>query len=288
LKKKEKKMRTQRISLIVLLIAIFVLSITFTIAQAAADEKTITIDNRSGRDVDVTLTNIATGLISYTIGLERFDIDTTKVKEDKYIVSYPYCNGTINFNLDLTDKNYEFIIYPCATQPTKIQVKSHLSEDVTLEIFGYKDASEDISPGLTNMKGVFSGPNIYSYEACEGQTFAGEFDIKKDGTTQLYLHSCEWHLQPARFYGQPNPVKFRIANHASFSIFMTLIGSENYLVTVDPGMNVYQLVSGSYKYSYYQDNKLVTGNMLVTKNGVGTLVVTPSFVIGFVDEEGLE
>jgi hypothetical protein len=69
---------------------------------------------------------------------------------------------------------------------------------------------------------------------------------------------------------------------------MTLIGTENYLVTVNPGVNTFNLVSGSYKYSYYQDFKLVSGNMVVTQNSKGVLVVTPSFVYDFVDSEDLE
>ncbi len=279
-------MRARRITLIVLLVTIFVLSVTFTIAFAAT-EKTLTIDNRSGNEMAVTLTNVATGNISYTINLGKYDIDETKIISDVYTISYPYCKGTVDFNVDMSN-NYSFTIYPCAHQPTAIQVKSHLAEDVVLEIYGYEDASEDITPGYTRMKGVFSGLNTYTYEACEGKTFSGEFFVNKNGTTNLLLHSCEWHIQPARFYSQPVPVRFRIANHASFPVIMTLIGPESYLVTVNPDMNIFQVVSGSYKYSYYQDNQVVTGRVLVTKGGQTTLVVTPSFVIGYVDDEDLE
>jgi hypothetical protein len=279
-------MRARRITLIMLLVTIFILSITFTIAFAAT-QKEITIDNRSKDDFDVTLRNVATGNISYTIHLDKYDIDETKVISDVYTISYPYCDGTVDFNVNMSD-NYSFIIYPCAHQPTAIQVKSHLAEDVVLEIYGYEDASEDIDPGYTRMTDVFSGDNTYVYEACEGQTFSGEFYINKNGSTPLVLHSCEWHTQPARFYSQPVPVKFRIANHASYPIIMTLIGPESYLVTVNPDMNVFQIVSGSYKYSYYQDNQVITGRVMVTKGGQTTLVVTPSFVIGFVDDEELD
>jgi len=63
-----------------------------------------------------------------------------------------------------------------------------------------------------------------------------------------------------------------------------LIGPESYLVTVNPGINVFTLISGNYRYSYYQDSRLLTGSMVVTPNGLGTLVVTPSFVMDYVDE----
>ena len=65
---------------------------------------------------------------------------------------------------------------------------------------------------------------------------------------------------------------------------MTLIGPESYLVTVDPGINIFTLISGNYRFSYYQDHRLLTGSMVVTKNGLGTLIFTPSFVIDYVDE----
>lgn len=219
----------------------------------------------------------------HTFKVPAGESDSQMLDEGTYIVEYNYCGKDYDWEIEL-DEPFTMTLYPCRSQPTKIQVKSHLNEEVELKIYGYDDMEVKVKPGAKMKVDLYSGNIDYEYVACGGQTFFGELKVAKNGTTQLVMHSCEWHLSPARNYAQPNPVKFRIINHASFSIIMTLIGPESYLVTVDPGINVFTLISGNYRYSYYQDGKLLTGNMVVTQNGLGTLVVTPSFVMDYVDE----
>jgi hypothetical protein len=275
-------MRSGKILLFAVLMAILASSGFVQDAQAA--KKGVTIINKTSQEVTVRFDGEKTYIISVAAGGKV----TEKLDKDEYLVTYSVCGKDFNWELELDD-DFTMKLYPCQARPTKIQVKSHLGEEVELNISGYEDVEVDIKPGVKTKVELFSGNNYYEYEACDGQVFSGELWVTKNGRTQLVLHSCEWHLDPVRNYGQPNPVKFRIVNHASFPIILTLIGPENYLVTVDPGINVYTVISGSYKYSYYQDNQLVTGSMMVTKNGLGTLVVTPSYVLGFIDEaEDLE
>jgi hypothetical protein len=275
-------MRSGKILLFAVLMAILASSGFVQDAQAA--KKGVTIINKTSQEVTVRFDGEKTYIISVSAGGKV----TEKLDKDEYLVTYSVCGKEFNWELELDD-DFTMKLYPCQARPTKIQVKSHLGEEVELNISGYEDVEVDIKPGVKTKVELFSGNNYYEYEACDGQVFSGELWVTKNGRTQLVLHSCEWHLDPVRNYGQPNPVKFRIVNHASFPIILTLIGPENYLVTVDPGINVYTVISGSYKYSYYQDNQLVTGSMMVTKNGLGTLVVTPSYVLGFIDEaEDLE
>ncbi len=272
-------MKVVKTSLTAMLLTL-VLLFGFSQVALAAAKSEFTVVNKSEEEITIVLHGDKT----YRITVGPGDKVTKEIDEDKYEVTYTYCGRDYDWSLKFDD-DYKLNFYPCKTQPTKMQVKSHLAEDITLNIYGYEDYELEISLGKTRVD-LFSGLTTYEYEACDGQIFSGEIDVAKSGTTQLVLHSCEWFLEPARNYGQPNPVKFRIINQSSFPIYMTLIGPENYLVTVDPGINVFTLISGSYKYSYFINQQLISGNILVTKNGIGVLVVTPSYVFDYVDDTG--
>jgi hypothetical protein len=270
-------MKIAKTSMIAMLLTL-VLMVGFSQVALAKAQSEFTIVNKSEDEITV----ILRGDKSYHITVAAGDKVTKDIDEDKYDVTYSYCGTDYDWELDFDD-DYKLVLYPCKTQPTKMQVKSHLPGKVVLKLYGYEDYEINISLGKTKVD-LYSGPTTYEYEACDGQVFSGEIDVAKNGTTQLVMHSCEWFLEPARNYSQPNPVKFRIVNQASFPIYMTLIGPENYLVTVNPGINVYTLISGSYKYSYFVNQQLVSGNTSVTKNGIGVLVVTPSYVFDYVDD----
>jgi hypothetical protein len=273
-------MKSLKIILIALFMTLFVA--TGFYQEAHAKQSDITIVNKTRHDVTVTFTGDKT----YKIHVDAGEKKTDNMDEDTYWVTYTICGVDYDWKLKFNEDE-KFTLYPCKNQPTKMQVKSHLSDDVELIIDGYEDYEIDIEPGKNKVE-LFSGNINYEYEACDGQVFSGALFVEKSGKTQLILHSCSWFTHPARIYGHPNPVKFRIVNHASFPIIMTLIGSENYLVTVNPGVNIFTLVTGSYKYSYYQDYKLVSGSMVVTRLGTGVLVVSPEYVYDFVDDTDLE
>ena len=269
-------MNSSKITIIALLVAMFMSMGFFQTAQAAQSE--FTVRNKSDDDVTVVLS----GNKTYRFTVAPGDKLTEDVDEATYTLTYSQCGRDYRSKY-VHEDDFKLVFYPCRNQPTKMQVKSHLAEDIVLEINGYEDYDLDISPGKTKVE-LFSGDVTYKYTACDGQEFSGEMFVAKSGTSQLVLHSCEWFQEPQRIYGQPNPVKFRIYNQASFPIIMTLIGPENYLVTVNPGTNVFTLIAGSYNYSYFMDAKIHSGNMLVTQNGIGTLVVTPSYVFDYIDE----
>jgi len=274
-------MKSVKIFMLAMLLTLLISSGYYSDVQAKQSD--ITIINKSSQDVTVTFT----GDKIYKISVDAGSKATDNMDHDNYLVTYTLCGIDFDWKLKFNEDD-KITFYPCENQPTKMQVKSHLGDKVELILDGYEDVEINIKPGKTKVE-LFSGNTYYEYEACNGQVFSGEIFVEKNGTTQLVLHSCEWFTQPARIYGQPNPVKFKIVNQASFPIILTLIGTENYLVTANPGVNTFTLVSGSYKYSYYQDFKLVYGNIVVTQNGKGVLVVTPSFVYDYVDNsEDLE
>jgi hypothetical protein len=273
-------MRSIKYIAVALLLTLLVSVGSFTEAQAKQSD--ITIVNKTSEDVTFKFSGDKT----YNIEVDAGTTVKDNMDHDIYWVTYTVCGTDFDWKLDFNEDE-KITLYPCKYQPTKMQVKSHLVDDVELTLDGYDDYEFDIEPGK-NTVNIYSGNTGYEYEACDGQIFSGEIFVEKNGTTQLVLHSCEWFTHPARIYGKPNPVKFRIVNHASFPVIMTLIGQENYLITINPGLNVVTLVSGSYKYSYYQDGSLISGHTVVTPNGIGVLVITPEYVYDYVDSDELE
>ncbi len=282
-------MRLKNSFLVGVVITLLLAVLVIPLAQAAplsAAEYNFKVINNAFRDIKVKLTSLTDSSV-YEFVVKRGGEMKEAVPADKYRVEYDVCNYTREYDVDMTTGGTTLTLYPCAHQPTKMQVKNHLGKKVNLELFGYKDYEMQIKKGKNKVE-LFSGLYTYTYEACPGRVVSGEVKVLKNGTTQLVLHSCTWFDDPARIYGQPNPVKFRIINHATFPFYLTLIGPENYLLQVEYGINRYQLVAGVYQYSYYLDYTLHTGTLVVTKNGLGVLVLSPTYVYGFVEEDGLE
>ncbi len=155
-------------------------------------------------------------------------------------------------------------------------------------MIGYEDETFEIPPGFSIIE-VFSGETVYRYDACD-RDFNGVVDILPNGTTQFYMYSCEWYDSPDRVFGAANVANFRLINHASFPIILSLVGPENYLITVSPGENRVRLVAGVYKYAYFIDFQQVTGTFFVSPNGNGIAMFSPAYTIdnGLIDESTQE
>jgi hypothetical protein len=204
------------------------------------------------------------------------DSGKIKLEESTYWVYYEICGSIWEDKIKL-EEDFDLVIHPCANQPTKMRISSHFGEKITINFVGYRDYEFDLESGKNKVE-LFSGDYNYTYEACD-QEFFGEIHVTKNGKTDLTLRGCEWYDDPARIHGPLNPVKYKLVNHASFPLILTLIGPENYLVTADPGVNIVRLVAGSYKFSYYLDFQTHTGSMFVPKNGNGSLILRPAYVI---------
>lgn len=204
------------------------------------------------------------------------DSDSIKLEEGTYWIYYEVCGRIWDGKIKLED-DYDLVIHPCANRHTKMRINNHFGETITINFDGYDEYEFDVEFGKNRVE-LFSGNYSYNYDACDTE-ISGEIYVTKDGKSELTLHNCEWYEDPARIHGPLNPVKYKIINHASFPLIMTLIGPENYLVTADPGVNILQLVAGSYKFSYYLDYQTHSGSMFVPKHGNGSLIVRPAYVI---------
>ncbi len=221
----------------------------------------------------------------YEVDVPRFDSKTKELPEGVYDYEYNHpCGGTRTGTLTL-DKGKTWEIYPCQVAPSKVRLNSHFSQDISVNLYGPLEMSEPddddytVELGQNPIGDVLSGTYIVSYEACD-TVFAEEIFIKKNGLTQYTMHGCEWYASPARTYDKPVPVKFKIINHASFPIVLQLVGPEGALLNINPGVNIFTLIYGTYKYGYFLDHAYHTGNMMVTKNGLGQLVLRPSHIHG--------
>jgi len=284
-------MKKKKIVYIALLAALLISTGAFQQTLAAGNQSpamqettsVLSIVNKTSEEITVTLTPDNGDPVKTSIVPAFGNDDTNLIDGVTYTYEYQYCDlantdDLMDGEITLDGDDYTITLYPCAHQPTKLVINNHLSEEVSVELlYGYEEYAFDIELGK-NKVNVFSGSYVYSYDAC-GIDFSGDVLIKKNGTTNLTLHSCEWFTDPARIYGPLNPAKYKLINHASFPIILTLIGPENYLVTVYPGVNRVKLVAGNYGYSYYLDYQIVSGSMYVPVNGTGGLTLKPSYVM---------
>ncbi len=284
-------MKKQKIVYIALLVTLLLSTGAFQQTLAAGDQSPylqedtsiLSIVNKTDQRIEVKLTP-DNGDPVIIISVPRFSNDDTILKDGvTYTYEYQYCDlshtdDLISADIKLEGEDFEMVLYPCANQPTKFVINNHMGEDVSVELlYGYEEYVFDIEVGK-NKVNVFSGNYVYNYDGC-GTDISGDVFIKKSGTSSIILHSCEWFTDPARIYGPLNPTKYKLINHASFPVILTLIGPENYLVTVNPGVNRVKLVSGNYRYSYFLDYHIISGSMYVPVNGTGGLTLKPAYVM---------
>lgn len=289
-------MKIKKVIYLAMLVAIMVSAGAFTSVFADDDVSTFKITNLTDKDVWVEIYGHADaayggwGTDGDAIGgsdggaVKRFFVGAGGSAEvqldgdDTFYYKYLACGQMFDEAIDMAE-DVSITIYPCDSIPTVMQVKNHLAETVTLKITGYEEFEFEIEPGFTIVK-IYSGLNAYNYDACD-QDFNGVVDVLANGKTQFFLRSCEWHASPARVHGEPNPVNFTIVNHATFPMILTLIGPENYLVTINPGENRLQLVAGSYEYSYYMDFEKNSGGFFVPETGNGRVMFSPEYTIDY-------
>ena len=286
-------MKGQKYIIWAVLAALLVAVGVFTSASAADDDSTFRVVNKTKRDIRVEVYaqfakygaddgSAKAVFVVPAYGQKDILLDN----DETYWYFYEYACapsqvdgvGVADGQIDMKD-DVTITIIPCDSQPTVLQVNNHLPKTISLEFIGYEEKTYEIEPGFNLIK-VYSGETIYKYDACDGD-FNGVVDILANGRTDFTMHSCEWFNEPARIWGALNPVRFVIVNHASFPVILTLIGPENYLVTMEPGENPVRLVAGTYKYSYYLDYHLTTGSFFVRPNGNGRLLLSPSFTINY-------
>ncbi len=263
-----------------IIIMTLVFAMTVEVASAAPltakDEFTLTVVNDSKEDVTLELKPLE-GQKEVAITVRAEDTKKREITEGKYEYYYSSCGSTWDGILKV-NKDVKFVIYDCAHMPTKMQINSHLSEDVEVELSGDKNYDFDIELGKNRVE-LLSGTYIFSWSACD-TVFSEELRVEKSGTSEITLHSCEWYESPARIYGKPNPVKFVVANTSTFPVDIYMKGPYTYFFNIQPGTTRFIVASGTYEYGYFLDGTWNTGLVSVLKNGTSTLILKPSYIFG--------
>jgi len=226
----------------------------------------------------------------YEFSIERFGENVKELPKGTYDYEYEYCRGISSGTLKLKN-DVEWVVYPCGIVPSKMRINSHFADNITVTMYGPLELREpdeesfSVELGGNRISDMLSGHYILSYDAkCStvatdpSTTFSEEVRVLKNGTTQVTLHGCEWYAHPARTYDKPVPVKFKIINQASFPIILQIVGPEGALIEANPGVNLVKLIYGTYKYGYFLDGEYHTGNMMVTRNGLGQVILRPSHI----------
>jgi hypothetical protein len=278
--------------LLLTLLLVLMLGGLFVQSAFAATKYSFTVINHTNDKVDIVLVKVNDETPDeYHFRIDRFDENTEEFLKGEYTYEYDYCGQTIEGTLKLKE-DIEWIIYPCGVESTKMRFNSHFGENITVTMYGPLEMPEPeeeefvVELGGNRISDILSGHYIMSYEAdCSpvgtdpATVFSEEIRVLKNGTTQVTLHGCEWYAHPARTYDKPVPVKFKIINHASFPLILQIVGPEGALLEIHPGTNLVTLIYGTYKYGYFLDGEYHTGYMMVTKNGLGQLLLRPSHIL---------
>jgi hypothetical protein len=280
--------------LIIVGLALMFVSLPLQAVNAAVVNYKFTVINYTTDNIDITLTSTEKNdddeYDVYEIVAPRIDEKTKELPKGDYTYVYEVCKTTHTGTLKLKD-DVEWEIFPCGVEPSKMRYNSHFAENITITMYGpleMPDPEEQdfvVELGGNPIQDILSGHYIISYEAAcstvavdPKTVFTEEIRVLKSGTTQITLHGCEWYASPARIYDKPVPVKFQIVNHASFPLILQIVGPEGALLDINPGVNTFTLIYGTYKYGYFMDGAYYTGYMMVTKNGLGQLVLKPSHI----------
>jgi hypothetical protein len=280
--------------ILIVALALIFASLPLQAVNAAVVNYKFTVINYMPDNINITLTSTEKNdddeYDVYDITVPRADEKTKELPKGDYTYVYEACNTVYSGTLKLK-KDVEWEIYPCGVEPSKMRYNSHFAEKITVTMYGpleMPDPDEQeivVELGGNPVPDILSGHYTISYEAAcstvaadPKTVFTEEIRVLKNGTTQITLHGCEWYASPARIYEKPVPVKFQVINHASFPLILQIVGPEGALLDINPGVNTFTLIYGTYKYGYFMDGIYYTGYMMVTKNGLGQLVLKPSHI----------
>jgi hypothetical protein len=152
-------------------------------------------------------------------------------------------------------------------------VDSHLGEAVTLTLTGPQTYSLAVSLGTNKFISLQVGWYSFTYTACGGE-LSGTVQITKNGKGRLTLYSCEvvaLHPLGATF-PDTVPTNLRIGSHYAFPVRMTLTGPTSYSFEIVPGLNRFNVVDGTYNYSYSAYGQFFSGSFVVGEAGTSFII----------------
>jgi hypothetical protein len=153
-------------------------------------------------------------------------------------------------------------VTPAFAKTRNLNVHNNTEDDVKITLTGTKNYSFTVEPGKI-AKEVDEGTYKYSYTAC-GEKISGEVKVTDD-MQWIIIDICG---APAEY------AKFVVDSHLGDPITLELVGPETYSLSIELGSNKFlQLQTGVYVYSYTACGGTISGEVRVTKNGQGGLIL---------------
>lgn len=247
-----------------------VLALTVVSPALAANKWDLNVHNDTEEDVKV----ILTGPANYSFTLDPGKWQKTVV-EGEYKYSYGACGQKFEGTITVKDDNQWLVIDPCSAVPTyeKFVVDSHLGEALTLQLVGPQTYNLSVSLGSNKFINLQTGFYSFKYTACGGD-LTGTVQITKNGKARLTLYSCEVvSLHPLGITApQSVPSNLRIGSHYSFPVRLTLSGPTSYSFEVVPGLNRFNVVDGTYSYSFSAYGRFMSGTFVVGEAGTSFII----------------
>lgn len=257
----------------VLAIALALVLVVATVQPVlAAKEYVLLIHNNTESNVKINLE----GPSNYSFTVPKGWTEKL-VEEGDYEYTYAGCSGKTSGDITVDKNDVVLVIEKCGPpdQYAKFVVDSHLPGTITVTMSGADDIALEISLGKNKFPQMLVGYYQYSYDAC-GQTLGGEIHVTKNGQARLILKSCE--ALTYNSYGVNKPSNLRIGSHYAFPVNITMINQENsnlqYFKAIVPGLNLLNVVAGTYNYFYTAYGVTKSGTITVPDYGTG-FVISP-------------
>ena len=267
---------------------------TATPVPAPDQPREMLIENRTSRNITIYLDGEKDYEIVSPSGDKYFTID-------KGLYSYEYtlkpCGLVVEGETNVLFDGHIFELLKCPPAPRLAQdfaINSHYDFDVLVDftpnfIREYKALEGDSAFALNVLAGernVYNNNNfvegdyIYTYEAC-GETLGGTIRLLFDYKNEITLKGCEAQafqqeltdLGLAKF----DLTKLRLNNRVTDQIFLTLYnGPKSYYFTVDFGVDIVNVYTGTYDYVYAVHGQTYRGSISVSPNGDTVMMVPGS------------
>jgi hypothetical protein len=251
-----------------------------TLVRAAPATYQFTFNNRTTKDLEVTLL----GAQNYIFSAPSLVKTRVDVKPGVYQISYYACGklniGTLNMN-----KDREIKITQCSGLPgasgssgsgtsaalVNIVLNNKTYKQLTVALVGVENYSFDLPPGKTFAQ-VYKGTYQMSYYDCGKLNFS-TVKITKDGF-QAKIYGCGNVTDEGSTGGtvsttststNPNAVRFFVKNDTYSSFDLLFLSDLVYTYHIIPGKNKIDIQPGYYQYSYYACGELWIGHIRITR-----------------------
>ena len=184
-----------------------------------------------------------------------FTLASGKTSQDlplgTYRYSYSYCGETVTGTFNIKKKNATLKLDKCkagnaaaVSGDTVVTFRNQTGEIIRLQLTGPQTVWLTLATGNTKDE-LPAGTYRYSYNACDGETFTGSFNVKGK-TSILKLLKCKNSQATSG-----KLIKVAVKNNTGGSLSIYLFGDQSYTFYVGTGTTKIEVAPGKYQYTVY-------------------------------------